>query len=54
MDETEDVATATFQDVGEVVVVTGNHVARVSRKLPVLVGECGDLDLEGREEVRER
>ena len=47
MDEAQDVAAAALQDVGEVVVVSGHHAARVSRELPVLVGLGADLHLRG-------
>ena len=45
VDETQDIAIAALQDVGEVVVVTGNDVATVTGELPVLVGDGSDFNL---------
>ena len=54
MDEAQDVAAAALQDVGEIVVVSGHHAARVGRELPVLVGLGTDLHLRGGSEGEDK
>ena len=49
VDESQDVAVATLQDVGQVVVVTGNDVAMVTGEFPGLVGDGSDFNLENTE-----
>ena len=53
VDQPQHVATLDLQHVDEVVVVTGDDVSTVMGEVPVLIGDGGYFDLEGKRENAE-